>query len=75
MMTAIPKFYLSLLALIAGFCDENKQKYLAELNGNTPLKSRMLTPEQQRFQKLETLLKRIQMDNDILKKRCLFHPR
>ncbi|WGM08335.1 IS3 family transposase [Arsenophonus nasoniae] len=52
-----------------------KQQYLAELNGNTPVKSKALTPEQQRIQELEVQLKRAQRDNDILKSRGLLHPR
>jgi transposase len=49
-----------------------KQQYLAELNGNTPVKSKALTPEQQRIQELEVQLKRAQRDNDILKKAAAY---
>ncbi|WP_032114400.1 IS3 family transposase [Candidatus Arsenophonus nilaparvatae] len=49
-----------------------KQQYLAELNGNTPVKSKALTPEQQRIQELEAKLKRAQRDNDILKKAAAY---
>ncbi|CAA2929682.1 hypothetical protein ARSQ2_00787 [Arsenophonus endosymbiont of Bemisia tabaci Q2] len=45
-----------------------KQQYLSELNRNTPIKSKVLRPEQQRTQELEVKLKRAQRDNDILKK-------
>lgn len=51
------------------------QQYLTELNGNTPVKSKELPPEQQCIQELEVQLKRAQRDNDILKIRCLLHPR
>lgn len=39
-----------------------------ERQGQTPVGSRALTPEQQRIQELEAKVKRIERENDILKK-------
>ncbi len=40
----------------------------AERNGNTPIGSKALTPEHQRIQELEGLVKRLEREKEILKK-------
>ncbi len=49
-----------------------KRQYLAELTGQTPIKSNALTTEQQRIQLLEKELKQALRDNEILKKATAF---
>ena len=39
-----------------------------ERHGKTPVKSKAMTPEQQRIQELEARIRRIERENDILKK-------
>ena len=39
-----------------------------ERHGKTPVKTKAMTPEQQRIQELEARIRRIERENDILKK-------
>ena len=55
---------LTHLQLLVG----RNNKYLAEINGQTPKSSKAMTPEQQEIQSLKKQLWRAKRDNEILKK-------
>ena len=43
-------------------------QYRAEMNGETPIGAKAITPEQRRIQELEKRIKELELDKEILKK-------